>query len=65
MTKMDIEDKLTMIEEYAECHSYFDMKFINSLKTNFIKYGRLSENQENAIDNIIKKCYIQKWYDKR
>lgn len=56
---MVTEEKIDMILEWADEHPEFDAEFVEDLQDKFETYGRLTENQEAALDNIIEKWGIE------
>lgn len=50
-----IEDKLSVITEYATEHPDFDTEFVDSLNNQFERKGDLSDKQILALSNIIDK----------
>lgn len=55
------EDKINAVlrwSEEAEEAEDFDASFVESLQTGLEKYGRLTERQEDALDNIIERWRI-------
>tara|TARA_Y100000034_G_C6537951_1_gene231981 strand:+ start:85 stop:315 length:231 start_codon:yes stop_codon:yes gene_type:complete len=57
-----IKTKITKIGLFADDHEWFNPDFIVNVENFFNKYKRLSEKQLNAIDHIINKCCIEKWF---
>lgn len=51
--------KINSVLKWAKSKSNFDTNFIQSLKSSFNKYGKLSEKQDNALNNIIEKFKIK------
>lgn len=56
---MDEESKIQAIREYAEDHPKFDTDFLDSVEAALAKYGRLTESQSRALDNIIEGYRIE------
>lgn len=51
-------EKIDAILDWAEEHPEFDTDFVESLASQLEDKGELSENQEDALDNIIEKWHI-------
>lgn len=58
MEKEEAEEKLEMVLNWAEDHPKFDTGFVESLQDALETYGRLTEAQGNALDNIIDRFRI-------
>ena len=50
---MSILNKIEAVQEWAEENTWFNTEFVDSLEEAMQKYGRLTENQESALDRII------------
>ena len=50
--------KINIILKWSENNSFFDTGTILSFKGHFERFGKLTENQEKALDNIISKFKI-------
>jgi hypothetical protein len=51
-------DKINMILEWSKNQPSFDVSFVISLKCNFERFGKLTENQKKALDNLITKLKL-------
>ena len=60
----DIQIKIAKIGMYADYHDYFNVDFIVNVEKQFNKTKSLSEKQINAINNIMERCSIEKWFKK-
>lgn len=57
------DELLALAIEFADAHSHFDATFIESLQESHIKFGRLTEKQRKALENIIHKWNMVEWGD--
>ncbi len=51
-------DKIERILEWAEAHPSFDTSFVEDLKRQYEENGELTDMQEDAINNILRKFRI-------
>lgn len=51
--------RINMVLKWAENNKWFDTKFVESLKQNCERNGKLTDKQSLALENIIKKLNIQ------
>lgn len=51
--------KINLVLKWAENNIWFDTSFVDSLKQSCERKGSLTDNQLNALDNIIKKLKIK------
>lgn len=59
------EDMLDYVGYWAEFNPRFDREFIDKLRDSLEYYGYLTDRQEEALKNIIKKWRMKSWYLKR
>lgn len=56
-------EKIDAIVDWANNSGVeFDLAFVTSIEESLIKYGRLTNNQEAALNNIIKKFHIEEYH---
>lgn len=51
--------RINLVLNWAKNKPSFDISFINSLKSSCERFGKLSDKQKIALENIIKKCEIE------
>lgn len=52
-------NRINIVLKWAEENTWFDVSFVNSLKENCSKKGKLSEKQSEALESIITKLKIK------
>jgi len=52
------QDKIDAILDWANENYWFDTGFVDSLSEQLERKGRLTDNQESALDNLIEKFDI-------
>lgn len=51
--------RINLVSDWAKNRPDFDLTFIHSLKTSYLRKGKLTKKQENALENILKKWEIK------
>ena len=57
---MDSQEKIDLIIEWAMDKKKFDLGFVMEMANKLDEGGKLTKQQERALDNIIEKCRILK-----
>jgi hypothetical protein len=56
---MDDQDKIDLILDWAETHTYFDTAFVLRMQARLEQFGSLSQAQIHSLENIIDKFGIE------